>query len=84
LDDTGGRAVADKIGSAVDDAIFLHQDVSFEESWPGIIEATERRFGRLDVMVANAGIGILYKAIEMSLPTGGAKPRSTSMACSCQ
>jgi NAD(P)-dependent dehydrogenase (short-subunit alcohol dehydrogenase family) len=31
------------------------------------IEATERRFGRLDVMVANAGIGILSKAIEMCL-----------------
>jgi NAD(P)-dependent dehydrogenase (short-subunit alcohol dehydrogenase family) len=29
--------------------------------------AAERRFGRLDVMVANAGIGILCKAIEMSL-----------------
>jgi NAD(P)-dependent dehydrogenase (short-subunit alcohol dehydrogenase family) len=33
----------------------------------GIIEATERSFGRLDVMVTNAGIGILYKAVEMSL-----------------
>jgi NAD(P)-dependent dehydrogenase (short-subunit alcohol dehydrogenase family) len=45
----------------------LHQDVSFEESWPGVIAAAERRFGRLDVMVANAGIGILCRAIEMSL-----------------
>ena len=32
-----------------------------------MIEATERRFGHLDVMVANAGIGILCKAVEMSL-----------------
>jgi NAD(P)-dependent dehydrogenase (short-subunit alcohol dehydrogenase family) len=32
-----------------------------------VIDATERRFGRLDVMVANAGIGILCRAIEMSL-----------------
>jgi NAD(P)-dependent dehydrogenase (short-subunit alcohol dehydrogenase family) len=67
LDDTGGQAVVDKIGSAGDEAIFLHQDVSLEESWPGIIEAAEQRFGRLDVMVANAGIGILCRAIEMSL-----------------
>ena len=64
LDDAGGQAVADKIGRAGGEA-FLHQDVSFEESWPGVIDATERRFGRLDVMVANAGIGILCKAIEM-------------------
>jgi NAD(P)-dependent dehydrogenase (short-subunit alcohol dehydrogenase family) len=49
------------------EAIYLHQDVTLEETWPGIIEATERRFGRLDVMVANAGIGILCKAVEMSL-----------------
>src|SRR5262249_54917866 len=61
------RGVVDKIASAGSEAIFLHQDVSIEESWPGIIEATERRFGRLDVMVANAGIGILCKAVEMSL-----------------
>jgi NAD(P)-dependent dehydrogenase (short-subunit alcohol dehydrogenase family) len=55
------------IGSAGGEAVFLHQDVSLEESWSGVIEATERRFGRLDVMVANAGIGILCRAIEMTL-----------------
>jgi NAD(P)-dependent dehydrogenase (short-subunit alcohol dehydrogenase family) len=67
LDDIGGQAVVDKIVSAGSEAIYLHQDVSIEESWPGVIEATEHRFGRLDVMVANAGIGILCKAVEMSL-----------------
>jgi NAD(P)-dependent dehydrogenase (short-subunit alcohol dehydrogenase family) len=64
VDGAGGQAVVDKIGSAGDEAIFLHQDVTLEETWPGIIEATERRFGRLDVMVANAGIGILCKAVK--------------------
>jgi NAD(P)-dependent dehydrogenase (short-subunit alcohol dehydrogenase family) len=67
LDDAGGQAVVDQICSDGGEAIFLHQDVSLEESWPGVIEATERHFGRLDVMVANAGIGILCRAIEMSL-----------------
>ena len=67
LDDAGGRGVVDRIASADGDAIFLHQDVSTEESWPVVIEDTEQRFGRLDVMVANAGIGILCKAVEMSL-----------------
>jgi NAD(P)-dependent dehydrogenase (short-subunit alcohol dehydrogenase family) len=67
LDDAGSRSVVDKIAGAGGEAICLHQDVSLEESWPGVIEATERRFGRLDVMVANAGIGILCKAVEMSL-----------------
>ena len=56
-----------EIGSSGGEAIYLHQDVSLEESWPAVIEASERRFGRLDVMVANAGIGIMCRAVEMSL-----------------
>jgi NAD(P)-dependent dehydrogenase (short-subunit alcohol dehydrogenase family) len=67
LDDAGGRAAAERIGGAGGEAIFLVHDVSIEETWPGIIAAALERFGRLDVMVANAGIGILCRAIEMSL-----------------
>src|SRR5499427_2339101 len=67
IDDAGAQAVVGKIVAAGGEAICLHQDVSIEEEWPGVIEATERRFGRLNVMMANAGIGILCKAIEMSL-----------------
>jgi NAD(P)-dependent dehydrogenase (short-subunit alcohol dehydrogenase family) len=59
--------VVDEIGSAGGEAVFLHDDVTLEESWPAVIEATERRFGRLDVMVANAGIGIMCRAVEMTL-----------------
>jgi NAD(P)-dependent dehydrogenase (short-subunit alcohol dehydrogenase family) len=57
----------DKIGSAGGSAVFLHQDVTLEETRPGVIEAAERRFGRLDVMVANACIGIMCRAVEMTL-----------------
>jgi len=67
LDDARGQAIVDSIGSAGGAALFLHQDVSLEEGWPEVVEATERRFGRLDVMVANAGIGIMCRAVEMSL-----------------
>jgi NAD(P)-dependent dehydrogenase (short-subunit alcohol dehydrogenase family) len=67
LDDDRGQAVVDNIAGAGGEAAYLHQDVSLEEGWPGVIEATKRRFGRLDVMVANAGIGILCPAVEMSL-----------------
>lgn len=35
LDDAGGPAVVDKITSAGGKAIYLHQDVSLEKSWPG-------------------------------------------------
>lgn len=66
LDDEGGRAVVDRIATD-GEALFLHQDVSIEETWPGVIDAALQRFGRLDVLVANAGIGILCPALEMSL-----------------
>src|SRR6516164_5591384 len=67
IDDAGAQAVVSKIVADGGEAICLHQDVSIEEDWPGVIEVTERRFGKLNVMMANAGIGILCKAIEMSL-----------------
>jgi NAD(P)-dependent dehydrogenase (short-subunit alcohol dehydrogenase family) len=67
LDDAGGQALVKRIAGAGSEVVFVHQDVSLEESWPGVIETAERRFGRLDVMVANAGIGILCRAFEMSL-----------------
>jgi NAD(P)-dependent dehydrogenase (short-subunit alcohol dehydrogenase family) len=67
LDDSRGQAVVAEINGAGGEAIFLGQDVSLQESWPGVIDATERRFGRLNVMVANAGIGIMCKAVEMLL-----------------
>ena len=75
LDDAGGQAVVGKICSAGGEAVYLRQDVSLEESWPAVIEASERRFGRLDVMVANAGIGIMARLSRSRWPTGGDKPR---------
>src|ERR1700738_1446323 len=59
LGDARGEAVVTEIVSAGGEGVFLYQDVSLEENWPSVIEATERRFGRLELMVANAGIGIM-------------------------
>ena len=67
LDTTGGEAIAADIRAAGGQAAFLRQDVTDEAAWPGIVEATEQRFGRLDVAVANAGIGIFGPALSMSL-----------------
>ncbi len=38
-----------------------------EAAWPGVVSAAEKRFGHLDILVANAGIGIMGPAIDMSL-----------------
>ncbi|WP_428484111.1 glucose 1-dehydrogenase [Rhodopila sp.] len=62
LDDAAGSALADAIGAA-----YVHHDVTDEDLWPSVIAAAETRFGRLDIMVANAGIGIMGNVIDMSL-----------------
>ena len=84
LDNPRGQEVVDNIGSAGGEAMFLHQDVSIHQNWPGVIEATERRFGRLDVMVANAGIGILCRAIEISLADWRRQTAVNLEASSCR
>src|SRR5712664_2177280 len=48
-----GRQVADAIGASVR---FEPLDVTKEESWAAIVAATTRHFGKLDVLVNNAGI----------------------------
>ena len=61
IDDAAGSTLAEELG-----ATYLHHDVSEEDGWAAVIAAAER-LGRLDIMVANAGIGIMGTAIEMSL-----------------
>ena len=48
-----GRQVADAIGAS---AQFELLDVTKEEGWAAVVAATTRHFGKLDVLVNNAGI----------------------------
>jgi NAD(P)-dependent dehydrogenase (short-subunit alcohol dehydrogenase family) len=48
-----GRQVADAIGA---DARFEKLDVTDEDNWAAIVAATTRQFGKLDVLVNNAGV----------------------------
>jgi 3alpha(or 20beta)-hydroxysteroid dehydrogenase len=51
--DDAGRATADELGS---DAAYVHLDISSEQDWAAAVKATLARFGKLNVLVNNAGI----------------------------
>ena len=67
LDDARGEALAAKLRDAGHQALYLHQDVVDEARWAEVIAATEAQFGRLDVLVSNAGIAIMKPLLDMTL-----------------
>ncbi len=52
-----GEAVAREIAESGGKALYLHHDVADEGAWESAIATTLDRFGRLDVLVNNAGVG---------------------------
>ena len=52
-----GRKVEAEIVEAGGEAMFVHLDVTQEDAWREAVASTVARFGRLDVLVNNAGIG---------------------------
>ena len=67
IDDLRGKEVVARIAKAGGTAHYVHHDVRDEAAWPGIVAEAEKRFGRLDIMVANAGIGIMSPIATMTL-----------------
>jgi NAD(P)-dependent dehydrogenase (short-subunit alcohol dehydrogenase family) len=63
IDAAQGAAVVDQIKAAGGAASFRPLDVADEAAWSDVVAAAVRHYGRLDIMVANAGI------VERSLIT---------------
>ena len=58
LNEDGAKEVADEINKQYGDvAIGLKHDVTSEKDWETVVEQAVSRFGSLDVLVNNAGIG---------------------------
>ena len=63
LDDDGRRVEAE-INETGGACVFIHLDVTSEANWQEAIAVTTSRFGRLDVLVNNAGIGGVSSLVE--------------------
>lgn len=63
IDEVSIQNIAREICSAGKNAVWVQHDVSSEDAWRKLMHRTLDEFGRLDVLVNNAGV-ILYKKIE--------------------
>jgi len=55
IQDEAGESAAAEIREAGGDAVFMRQDASSEDGWVAIIQDIKDAYGRLDVLVNNAG-----------------------------
>jgi 3alpha(or 20beta)-hydroxysteroid dehydrogenase len=62
--DEAGKAVTASLGDA---AIYLHHDVSQEDSWAAFVATASETFGRIDALVNNAGIPHLAPIAQIAL-----------------
>src|ERR1700733_12779738 len=68
IDEPGGEKLVGAINAVSGEAVFLQHDVTDEERWVAVVAEIEHRYGRLDILFANAGIGIGAPSIvDMSL-----------------
>lgn len=54
-----GKQAANELGS---NALFVQQDVANEDDWKRVIKTTIDRFGKVNIIVNNAGVGIFADA----------------------
>lgn len=67
VDAAGAERCAEEIRAAGGEAISLAQDVTSEDVWKHVMATTIETYGRLDVLVNNAGIAVLKPLDQLSL-----------------
>ena len=66
LDDEG-KKVESEITELGGEAIYKHLDVSLEKEWESIGRFIEERYGRLDILLNNAGISVRNQGMDISV-----------------
>jgi 3alpha(or 20beta)-hydroxysteroid dehydrogenase len=64
--DDEGRALAERLSGEERRAIYVHLDVRRDADWEAAVAAAEERFGKLDVLVNNAGLLSMPDVLEMT------------------
>ena len=67
VNDDLGQRTATQIDEETYDAIYVHLDVTREEEWTGAVQAAVSKFGRLDVLVNNAGTAVRSTVEETTM-----------------
>ena len=62
--DEEGKGVEREIIGMGGQATYVHLDVTKEEDWNSVVALTERQYGKLNVLVNNAGVTIGKRGIE--------------------
>jgi NAD(P)-dependent dehydrogenase (short-subunit alcohol dehydrogenase family) len=66
LQDDRGEGLLHELRAAGCESEYCHHDVTREEDWQSVVARIKARFGRLDVLVNNAGIGLSGPVVDMA------------------
>jgi NAD(P)-dependent dehydrogenase (short-subunit alcohol dehydrogenase family) len=64
LNDKGGKETASNINTNGGAAIYVHADVSQSTEVQNLVKVTTEKFGKIDILFNNAGIGFLRTPVE--------------------